>query len=84
MGKMCDVLKARLKDEASDVGTYASLINAAEKDGDMALAITLKRIAYDEYTHATALHDMLEEREEHLDPEIDEAWEMAKRTFKDM
>lgn len=82
MGKMCDVLKARLKDEASDVGTYASLINAAEKDGDVALAMTLKRIAYDEYTHATALHDMLEEMEEHSDPDADEAWEMATKTFK--
>lgn len=84
MGKMCDVLKARLKEEASDVGAYASLINAAEKDGDMALAKTLKSIAYDEYTHAMALHDVIEKKEEHLDPETDEAWEMAKRTFKDM
>ena len=82
MGKMCDVLKARLKEEASDVGAYASLINAAEKDGDMALAKTLKSIAYDEYTHAMALHYVIEKKEEYLDPEIDEAWEMATKTFK--
>lgn len=75
-------LLEHFEDEIKDIDAYGALADKAEEDGDDMTALTLQLIQHDEYTHADALHDILEEQaSELLDSKegLREKWHKAKR-----
>jgi rubrerythrin len=84
MAKMCDILHERLKEEIKDVLEYAKLAEDAEAIGDPYIEHQLKKIAYDEFTHALALKTILTERGHEIDAETAEHWRRAKKAMKEL
>lgn len=76
-------LVSRLKEELTDVDTYNSLYETFKMRGMHDEAEIIESIARDEFTHAEALHEILEEHGHHLhsDQEISSLWHRAKSVF---
>lgn len=73
----------RLKEELLDVDTYNSLYESLKAHGMHDEAAEIEEIARDEFSHAEAIADMLEEHEYNLDndQEIMSLWHKARRAF---
>lgn len=81
-----DIMKflvVRLKDELNDVETYNSLYESFKAHEMYEEASVIEEIARDEFSHAEAIYDILEDygHVPHDDPEIAHLWHRAKHVF---
>jgi bacterioferritin (cytochrome b1) len=81
--KCKDRLMASLKEEFADVEKYADIYQALKERGHYDEADVIEEIARDEFTHAEALYDILEDWGYDLsqNPEITNMWHKVKEIF---